>query len=181
MINTMTPRQQAFVADMLAEIFAGAAAGTAEAILARNIDRGLFCDRAATKASIDALIVKRDACRAERRAAARTAAPAATGAVAPAGYYAVTYDGALRFYRVVAGKGRHAGRTFINRFKSDDETYVSRREYAVVMAAIVADVEAAAMAFVNESKHCRMCGRRLTDLETALGNHGYGPECVKKV
>ena len=180
MINTMTPRQQSFVADMLAEIFAGQPAGTAESILARNIDRGLFCDRAATKASIDALIVKRDAARADRRAAGR-AVGSAPVTVAPAGYYAVDYAGALRFYRIVAGKGRHEGRTFVNRFKSDDETFVSRREYAAVMALIVADIEAAAMRFVNESKHCRMCGRRLTDLPTALGNRGYGPECVKKV
>ncbi len=182
MINTMTPRQQSFVEDMLNELFAGQPEGTAASILARNIDRGLFCDRAATKASIDALIVKRDAARADRRAAARTATgPAATATVAPAGYYAVDHDGALRFYRVVEGKGRHAGRVFINRFKSDDETFVSRREYAAVMSAIVADVEAAAMRFVNESKHCRRCGRRLTDLPTALVNRGFGPECVKKV
>lgn len=179
MKNTMSARQAEFVAGMLAEIFEGQPEGTAEAVLTRNIERGLFADWKATKASIDKLIVKRDDVRRARRAAAP--AVTASAGVAPAGYYAVTFEGALRFYRVVAGKGRHAGRTFINRFKSDDETYVSRREYASVMSAIVADIEGAAMTFVNESKHCRMCGRRLTDLETAKGNGGYGPECVKKV
>lgn len=96
--NVMSPAQASFVASMLAEIFAEAPAGSADAILARNIDRGLFCDRAAVKASIDALIVKRDAARAERRTAERSAVPVLT---VEHGY---VYYSARGIVRVLMGK-----------------------------------------------------------------------------
>jgi hypothetical protein len=182
MIANLSDRQESFVRDMLAEIFADAPAGSADVILDRNVAAGLFATKESTRNAIDKLIAKRDMCRAERRAAGRKAdAPAAT-AIVPAGYYAVEYDGVLRFYRVVVKvKGAHAGRTFVNRFKSDDELFVSRKESGAVLALIAADVDAAGMAFVIHSEHCRMCGRRLTDLATAKVNGGYGPECVKKI
>lgn len=178
MINTMSPRQAAFVLSMLAEIFADAPAGSADAILARNIDRGLFADRNATRASIDALIAKRDAFRADRRKATPAAAPACE--VTP-GYYAVEYSGVMRFYKVVAGKGKWAGRTFVNRYKSDDEMRVSRTESNAVLALIAADQERCGERFAELLTRCRRCGRMLTDLPTAKINGGFGPECVKMV
>jgi Family of unknown function (DUF6011) len=170
MINTMTPRQESFVLGMLAVVFADAPAGTAEAVLARNIERGLFANYDATKASIDALIVKRDAVRAERRAAGKPA----TVTVA-AGYYAVEWSGALRFYRVVEGSGKWVGRTFVNRFRSDDLGRVFRSESDAVLALIAADVEAARMRFARETVHCYQCGKRLTD--EVSRELGIGPVC----
>jgi hypothetical protein len=178
MKNTMTERQAGFVAGMLAEIFRDAPEGTADAVLARNIDRGLFCDWKATKASIDALIVKRDAVRAERRAAAPTVTASGVADVEP-GYYAVTYEGVLRFYAFRAGKGRHAGRVFCNRFRSDYLDRVGAREQAHVRAAIVADVAGTRALFASEIGSCWRCARTLTD---ALSRElGIGPECRKIV
>jgi Family of unknown function (DUF6011) len=113
------------------------------------------------------------------RAADRDGAGRAT--VVPAGHYAVEYLGTMRFYAVVEGKGRWAGRTFVNRYHSDDLLDVHRTEAFAVRAEIAKDVEAAGRRFVELTTRCRRCARRLTDLETAKVNGGFGPECVKKV
>jgi len=102
-------------------------------------------------------------------------------AVVPAGHYAVEYLGVLRFYAVVAGKGRWEGRTFVNRYHSDDLLDVHRTEAFAVRALIAADPEAAGQRFAAELTRCRRCARMLTDLATAAKNGGWGPECVKKV
>jgi hypothetical protein len=179
MINTMSERQAAFVADMLAEIFADAPAGEADRILARNIDRGLFADRTATKASIDALIVKRDAVRVARRSAARVAGAGAAMVDIEPGYYAAEYQGVLRFYAFRAGKGRHAGRVFCNRFRSDYLDRVGAAEQAVIRAAIAADIAGTRKRFADEIGSCWRCARTLTD-ETSR-ELGIGPECRKVV
>lgn len=179
MTNTMSPRQAQFVADMLAEIFEGQPEGTAEAVLARNVERGLFADREATSASITALIAKRDAVRVERRAARRTTGTASAMPEVPAGYYAAEYDGVLRFYAFREGKGRHAGRVFCNRFRSDYLDRVGAREQAVIRASIAADLDGSRMRFASEIGSCWRCARTLTD---ALSRElGIGPECRKIV
>jgi len=91
------------------------------------------------------------------------------------GYYAVEYQSVLRFYAVKAGKGKWEGRTFINRYKSDELGRVFRPEQAVVVAAILADPEAARQTFARETTHCYVCGRRLTDAESR--RLGIGPDC----
>jgi len=174
-----SPRQATFITDMLAEIFADAPAGTADAVLARNIESGMFATYADMKASLEKLITKRDAVRKARKAAA-PAVRVAGADVAP-GYYAVEYAGALRFYRVREGKGRWAGRVFVNRYHSDDLLDITRTEAGAVRGLIAADPEAAGKRFAAELTRCRRCGRMLTDIPTAEANGGYGPECVKKV
>lgn len=175
-----SPRQAAFIVAMLAEIFEGAPAGTADAVLARNIESGMFATYADMKASLEKLITKRDAVRKARKAAGPAVRVADAVTVAP-GYYAVERAGTLYFYKIVEGKGRWAGRTFVNRYRSDDEVRVSHTEAADVRRIIAADPEAAGKRFAAELTRCRRCSRMLTDLPTAEVNGGYGPECVKKV
>ena len=182
MTNLLSPRQESFVRDMLADVFAGAPDGTVETIYARNEAAGLFATREAVRHAIDTLIVKRDAVRAERRAAVRAAGSvSAPTADVPAGCYALDYEGTLRFYRFKAGKGRHEGRVFCNRFRSDYLDRVPRNEETFVREVIATDIAGAAMRFVTEKRCCHMCGRNLTDVPTAIANGGYGPECVKKI
>jgi hypothetical protein len=181
MTNTMTERQEKFVRDMLAEVFADAPEGTADGVLARNVAAGMFADREATRNAIDKLIEKRDAVRAERRTAGRrtgVAGAASMPEIEP-GYYAAEYLGVLRFYAFREGKGRHAGRVFCNRFRSDYLDRVGAAEQAVIRAAIAADVNEARMTFAREIKSCWRCARTLTDeLSRELG---IGPECRKIV
>ncbi len=176
-IPNVSARQDSFVRDMIAEIFADAPAGTADAVLARNVEAGLFATYADVKRSIDALIVKRDAVRKARKAAAPAVRVADAVTVAP-GYYAVERAGTLYFYSVVEGKGRWAGRTFVNRYKSDDELRITRTESDDVRRLIAADPEAARMRFARELTRCWHCARMLTDeLSRELG---IGPVCREK-
>lgn len=107
---------------------------------------------------------------------AGNAAKAEEVAVEP-GYYAVEYEGVLRFYKVKEGKGRWEGRTFINRYKSDYLDRTSRVEQYLARVAIAADPKAAAMRFAAEIGRCYACGRTLTDAESR--RLGIGPECRK--
>jgi Family of unknown function (DUF6011) len=169
-VNTLSPRQITFVMDMLREV----AGENADYIYTRNEAAGLFATRESARVAVDKLIVKRDAVRAERRAAGKPVTGAATVTVA-AGYYAVEWSGALRFYRVVEGSGKWAGRVFVNRFRSDDLGRVFRSESDAVLALIAADVEAARMRFARETVHCYQCGKRLTD--EVSRELGIGPVC----
>jgi len=171
-----SPAQARFIRDMLADIFADAPAGTADAVLARNIDAGMFASYADMKAALESLIVKRDAVRVARRTSGKSVA--VTGPSIAEGYYAVTRNGAIYFYKVVEGKGRWAGRTFVNRFKSDEELRVSRTESDDVRRLIAADPEAARMLFARELTRCYVCGRMLTDDESR--ELGIGPVCREK-
>jgi len=176
--DMLSPRQRAFVLDMLAEVFPGQESAD---VLAAAAARGAFATREATRASIDLLIARRDAARVAARAAG-AATVAATPTVAH-GHYALpgAEDGAWEFYVVKPGTGRWEGRTFCNRFRSDHLDRLTMRQQADVMARIAADVAMAGEAFARESARCRMCGRRLTDKPTAAKNGGYGPECVTKL
>lgn len=111
----------------------------------------------------------------------QTAAPAAPAAPAvPEGCYALDYLGVLRFYRVKAGKGRWEGRTFVNRFMSDDETRVSRKESDAALAflSVPENLQTARETFSRETVRCYACGHRLTD---ALSRSLFiGPDCRSK-
>lgn len=112
--------------------------------------------------------------------AAAPAGPAPTAGLPtlPEGLYAVKYADILRFYRLVHGKGRHTGRTFLNRFRSDAEDFVGRVETAESLRKIAADPQAARMTFARESVRCYLCGRKLTD--TVSRARGIGPDCANK-
>ena len=122
-----------------------------------------------------------DAVRDARQVQRAVATPAARAPSVPVGHYAVEYLGVLRFYAVVQGKGRWEGRTFVNRYHSDDQIAVTRTEALAVRELVAADVEAAGQRFAAELTRCRRCARMLTDLQTAKRNGGWGPECVKRV
>lgn len=161
-----TARQEEFLAELAAEVHGDNAP---EFILAHR-EGGTFDDRAATSRVIDALMQARK----DMRARARAADDRRYDDVEP-GYYATEYQGVLRFYRVAEGKGRWAGRTWLNRFRSDELGRVGRDEAVVVRKAIAADPLGAGMLFARELTRCRVCGRMLTDEKSrALG---IGPDC----
>ena len=136
--------------------------------LAAHGEEGTFDSIKATSLLIDALLAR--AKEMPRAKAAQVEFPAP-------GYYAVPYQDVLRFYRVAAGKGRHEGRRFLNRYRSDFQDRVGREEQSVVVAAILADPIAARQTFARETVHCFRCGRKLTDQVSRT--RGVGPECVK--
>ena len=163
-----TEKQEAFAASLLREVN-GDERG--EELLAEHRAAGTFDDRRETSNLIDALMGIRKAQRADagRRADA--------GVVWPeVGYYCVEYDGDLRFYAIRAGRGKWEGRTFCNRFRSDELGRVGRAEQMAVLASINADPEAAAKRFADETVRCFSCGRRLTDQESR--RRGQGAECA---
>ena len=106
-------------------------------------------------------------------------APAKAGGIdLPAGHYAVSYEGALRFYKIVDGKGRWDGYRFLNRYSSDNfVTRIPSAERSAVLSAISADIDSARRDFAVETVRCWRCGRRLTDEASRLA--GIGPDCAK--
>jgi hypothetical protein len=107
-------------------------------------------------------------------------APAATPTVdimPDTGYYAVEWNGDLKFYVVREGKGGWTGRKFLNRYRSDELDRPGVRERTDVIALIMADVAAARETFARETTRCYRCGRRLTDAESRA--RGIGPDCAR--
>jgi hypothetical protein len=92
------------------------------------------------------------------------------------GFYAMQYDGVLRFYVVREGKGRWAGRRFISPYRSDYLDRVPYAEQAAVLPSMVLHTEASQRLFAAETKHCYRCGRRLTDAESRA--RGLGKDCA---
>jgi hypothetical protein len=132
----------------------------------------ILADMEATSLLITGLLAVTKAARGDKARKADTELP-------EPGYYALDYAGALRFYRVVAGEGKHAGRTFLNRFRSDHQDRVFRPEQASFAAAVADEAAAqeARMRFATEQVRCYRCGRRLTDAESRA--RGLGPDCAK--
>lgn len=170
-----TPRQSAFIRQLIAEVFPGQ---SADDLIAEAGRRGGFATFEATRNSIDMLIARRDAA----RVISAPNAPATSNPV-PAGLYALPAgDGAWDFYKVVEGTGKWAGRTFVNRFRSDFEDRLTAAEQRRTLGLIAAaGAETAGRAFAEHTQCCRRCGRMLTDIPTATKNGGWGPECVKHV
>ncbi len=119
---------------------------------------------------------------AEKKALPRpvaAAVPAAPALPMPSpGYYAVHYGDRLNFYRVADGKGRWAGRRFLNRYRSEYLARIPGDERAAVTREILADEGKAALRFAQELTRCYCCGRMLTDETSRL--RGIGPECYGK-
>jgi len=92
-----------------------------------------------------------------------------------AGCYAVFYDHTLRFYRVKEGKGYYAGRSFLDRFKSDELRNITYAEKLAVLDLINENPHEAQMRFAVELTRCFCCGRMLTDEISRL--RGIGPDC----
>lgn len=97
----------------------------------------------------------------------------------PEGRYAVEEDGTLKFFRITKGKGRWAGRTFVEIQASDDRYAVrnpARRD--AILATIAEDLDGAARRYGQELGHCYRCGRTLTDAVSR--DLGIGPDCRAK-
>jgi hypothetical protein len=96
-----------------------------------------------------------------------------------AGRYALVVDGVTKFYRVTEGKGRWAGRTFVEAQASDDHWAIKNPEArAAILKAIAENPLEAERRYGQELGRCSRCGRTLTD-ETSRA-YGIGPECRKK-
>ena len=94
----------------------------------------------------------------------------------PDGYYAVNWNGTLRFYRLrTSPDGRWEGRQWCNRFRSDHADRVGPAEETAVRAAILGATEQAAAAFSAKIGVCYICGRTLTDATSRA--YGIGPVC----
>lgn len=95
------------------------------------------------------------------------------------GRYAVEEDGVLKFFRVSWGKGRWAGRVFLEIQASDDRYSIRdavRRE--AILALIAANPEEAGYRYGRELGKCCRCGRTLTDQTSR--DLGIGPDCRSK-
>lgn len=100
----------------------------------------------------------------------------------PSGRYAiVNADGSVSFYRVNTPQdGRWAGRTFVDRYASDDRIPVRDRvERTRVLDAIGTDPHGAMALYGREVGRCGNCGRMLTD-ETSR-EIGIGPDCCERL
>lgn len=172
MIKPMTDKQRALIAKLNDE------AGTPEAAVA------FFATEPTLRDASNRIGALLDAARARKASAPVPAALVADVAPRPvaarleypeAGYYAVSYENVLRFYRVKEGKGFYAGRRFIDRFKSDELRNITPAERRNVLAEILLDPDKAGMRFAMELTRCRCCGRMLTDEISRL--RGVGPDC----
>lgn len=99
---------------------------------------------------------------------------------APAGHYAVEFDGQLRFFKVDRPEdGKWAGYVFVKE-QASDELYPirNRQRREAILAAISEDWEAAGARYGKEIGRCYRCNRTLTDpTSRALG---IGPDCRSK-
>ncbi len=176
MIKPMTDKQRALIAKLNDE------AGTPEAAVAFFATEPTLRDASnRIGALLDAAKARKaaDAAKVEVGYAARPVAPRPVAAplVYPEpGYYAVSYENVLRFYRVKEGKGFYADRRFIDRFKSDELRNITPVERRNVLAEILLDPDKAGMRFAMELTRCRCCGRMLTDEISRL--RGIGPDCA---
>jgi hypothetical protein len=180
-VDSRTPGQVRFMDDLVARIAAldPATGRTAREYTDGMTERGLWTPGREGNASawIDRMIGKEKALRA--------AAPAPTTAPEveiPAGRYAVETD-EVRCYTVDYGKAgtRWEGFLFLNRISSDDRFPVKNpAAKAQILAAIRADVDAAAVLAALTLRQCRRCGRTLSDTKNPYFSAGLGPDCGTK-
>lgn len=102
------------------------------------------------------------------------------------GNYAYAYKGKTHFYRVarVAGKGKWAGRTFVNvQERASDELY-RIYDYTMVKAVLTSIREngpkICGQLFAEKLGKCYRCGKSLTDEENPYKSMGLGPDCGAK-
>lgn len=117
---------------------------------------------------------------APKAAAYSTPTPTVT---VPAGRYAVTSrtgNNDLDFYKVDAGKGRWAGRTFVSRVIGGHPDFTLRGAEADAALTQITDagVEAAGLLYGQTIGRCCRCNHSLTDESSRAA--GIGPECATK-
>lgn len=97
-----------------------------------------------------------------------------------AGRYAIVEDGVTKFFRITEGKGRWAGRTFIEAQASDDHHPIrNAQRRQEILKAIAEAPEEAATRYGVELGACHRCGRTLTDATSR--ELGIGPDCRSKM
>lgn len=178
-------KQEGFLRSLLADLSTLSGQRTADDRFDEMVAKGQTATVGKTSDAITIVLATVKELRSAQRAAA---APAVTapGVVEaedlPLGYFAVEFNGLLGFYHLQTSKNpQYAGRVFVNRFHSDQEDRVWKTESDFVKAAVKADPAGTRARFAEESEHCWMCGRRLTDVEGARARGGIGPECAKKI
>lgn len=78
-----------------------------------------------------------------------------------------------------ADEGRWAGKTFLKRYKSDDEQNIPVNQAITILTRLAADTQGYMLLFGQLEKHCGHCGRRLTnDVSRA---RGIGPKCAQNM
>lgn len=125
------------------------------------------------------LLAKLDQLRAATRPTSGGPAPAVE---IPADRYAIV-DGEVKCYEIDYGREgtKWAGFLFLSRISSDDRFPIrNRAEKDRIVAAIAADVEAAAVLAARTLRQCRKCHRTLSDTKNPYFEIGYGPECGGK-
>jgi hypothetical protein len=96
-----------------------------------------------------------------------------------AGRYALIHQDGIKFYRVSKGKGKWAGRTFVDAQASDDFYPVRNPQARKEILAAIAEAPYEAMVrYGHELGVCGRCGRTLTDEASRAA--GIGPVCASK-
>lgn len=116
------------------------------------------------------------------RDAEKKAAPAAAPqTTVPDGYYGVTEDGVLKFFKVrTPDQGKWAGFTFLDIQASDDFYPIKDRvRKAAILDQIAADTMGALQAYGHGIGRCGICNRTLTDPESI--EMGIGPKCAARL
>jgi hypothetical protein len=92
-------------------------------------------------------------------------------------YYAIDFEGQLRFFRVKAG--RKPGMYFVDE-QASDEFYPVRQgaRRGGILGTIMRDPQAAMQRYGQEIGRCSRCGRTLTD--PVSRDYGIGPDCRNK-
>lgn len=74
-------------------------------------------------------------------------------------------------------EGKWAGKTFVKRYSSDDETAIPIAQAVNILSKIAADPMGAMLLFGQLEAHCGHCGRRLTNDDSRA--RGIGPVCAR--
>lgn len=98
----------------------------------------------------------------------------------PNGWYAINFDGRMRFFKVeTPTTGRWDGYTFVKEQAGDDFFPIRGRERRQeVLAHIGLNPAAASKAYGREIGKCGVCGRTLTHPDSIAS--GIGPVCASK-
>lgn len=103
------------------------------------------------------------------------------------GNYAYAYNGKTHFYRItrVEGKGKWAGRTFINvQERASDELfkiYDYKLKVAILTTIRTNGPEICGKLFAEKLGKCYRCGKTLTDDDNPYKSQGLGPDCGTKI
>lgn len=174
-------RQAAFMEDLIRDITALDAVTGGKA---RTYTDGMTENEKWTRENVSTWIDHMKAKRAELRRNAATAvpAPAPTTSI-PNGRYGIKVDGEVKCYKVGNGKAgtQWEGFVFLDRISSDDLFPIRNQdEKDRILAAIGADIDAAAVLAALTLRQCLRCGRTLSDTKNPHFYRGLGPDCGDK-